>query len=482
MYSADYDSVCDLKKRNAAWKLLAADSAPLIVSFLNKIFIEQNYRTISEPDLAEKLEDELFAIREVNSDEVFKRAAQDYLKDWASPDKGWLRRFYPEGSDEPHYDMTPDAEKAVMWAISLSSNSFIGTESRLKTIFELLRQMVSGVEMNPAVRIEELQKRRNEIDSQIEAIKRGELAILDDTAVRDRFLQFSSMSRELLGDFREVEQNFRVLDRNVREKIAKWDEGKGELLEEIIGAHDAINDSDQGRSFRAFNEFLTSPEKQEEIEYLVQRVVGMEQVQTINNDENLRRICDRWLDASYHTMDMVRLLSAQLSHFLGSKVRLENKRIAEILHSIEKNAIDVRENPPISDFMELEGTSLFVNLTMERPLFVPSVRSEIESDGILEANDSFNAAALFESVYVDKGLLAERVDRLLRTSSQVTLSDVLAEYPPKRGLAEVLAYMSIAAERGSVFNETSYEELEWVSEDGHFSRVKLPTVIFLRTA
>lgn len=73
------------------------------------------------------------------------------------------------------------------------------------------------------------------------------------------------------------------------------------------------------------------------------------------------------------------------------------------------------------------------------------------------------------------------MDRLLRTASQVTLSEVLAEYPPKRGLAEVLAYMSIAAERGAVFNESSYEEVTWVSEDGHF-RVKLPVVIFLRAA
>ena len=482
MLRADYDSVCDLKKRNSAWKLLAADYAPLVISFLNKIFIENNYREISEPDLAEKLEDELFSLREMSSDDVFTRTAQDYLKDWASPDKGWLRRFYPTGSDEPHYDMTPDAEKAVMWAVSLSSGYFIGTESRLKTIFELLRQMVSGVESDPEVRIEELKKRRDEIDAQIENIKRGELAMLDDTAVRDRFLQFSAMSRELLGDFREVEQNFRVLDRSVREKIAKWDEGKGELLEEIIGAHDAINDSDQGRSFRAFNEFLTSPEKQEEIEALVRRVVDMEQVREINHDENLRRICDRWLDASYHTMDMVRLLSAQLSHFLGSKVRLENKRIAELLHSIEKNAIDIRETPPLSDFMELEGTSVSVNLTMERPLFVPTSKSVIDSDDIAEAIDDFDAAALFESVYVDKGLLAERVERMLRSDYQVTLSEVLAEYPPKRGLAEVLAYMSIAAERGSIFNETSYEEISWLSEDGYFSKVKIPTVIFLRTA
>jgi hypothetical protein len=62
-------------------------------------------------------------------------------------------------------------------------------------------------------------------------------------------------ARELLSDFREVEQNFRNLDRSVRERIALWDGGKGALLETIIGERDAIADSDQGKSFRAFWDF-----------------------------------------------------------------------------------------------------------------------------------------------------------------------------------------------------------------------------------
>ena len=47
--------------------------------------------------------------------------------------------------------------------------------------------------------------------------------MLDDTALRDRFQQFTGLARELLADFREVEHNFRALDRRVRERIALWD-------------------------------------------------------------------------------------------------------------------------------------------------------------------------------------------------------------------------------------------------------------------
>src|SRR5260370_40518751 len=93
---------------------------------------------------------------------------------------------------------------------------------------------------------------------------------MDATQIKDRFLLMASTARGLLSDFREVEQNFRNLDRAVRARIAGWDDGKGPLLEEIFGQRDAIADSDQGKSFRAFWDFLMSPTRQEELSRLLQ--------------------------------------------------------------------------------------------------------------------------------------------------------------------------------------------------------------------
>jgi hypothetical protein len=70
---------------------------------------------------------------------------------------------------------------------------------------------------------------------------------------------------DLLRDFREVENNFRQLDKEVREKIATWDGRKGQLLEEILQERDAISDSDQGRSFQAFWNFLMPFDRQAEL-------------------------------------------------------------------------------------------------------------------------------------------------------------------------------------------------------------------------
>ena len=123
-----------------------------MLSFFNRAFIEANFKVIPEPELTEKLEDELCFLRETNGENLFPRSAADYLREWSEPEKGWLRRFYAPNSDEPFFDLTPSAEKAVAWAASLNRNTFVGTESRLMIIFDLLRQIVESVERDPEVR------------------------------------------------------------------------------------------------------------------------------------------------------------------------------------------------------------------------------------------------------------------------------------------------------------------------------------------
>ena len=150
--------------------------------------------------------------------------------------------------------------------MSLTERPFVGTESRLLTLFALLEQISAGTETDPtAARGRRCASKRDELDAEIARVLAGDVPLLDDTAVKDRFQQFQQLARELLADFREVEHNFRQLDRKVREKIALWEGAKGELLDEIMGERDAIGDSDQGRSFRAFWDFLMSSRRQEEL-------------------------------------------------------------------------------------------------------------------------------------------------------------------------------------------------------------------------
>ena len=107
----DYTTLDMQRRQHPAWRLLAADSAPLVASFLHRVFVVPNVRVMAQSKLAEALEDTLYGLREQLGSKAgakaFPKSAQAYLNDWAANDKGWLRNFYPAGSDEPHFDLTP---------------------------------------------------------------------------------------------------------------------------------------------------------------------------------------------------------------------------------------------------------------------------------------------------------------------------------------------------------------------------------------
>ena len=481
----DYDNLNHLRAHHPAWRLLCSDHAALVASFLHRVFIAPNLRTLAQSDLAEALEDELFALRERLGPDAFPRSAIDYLNDWTSPERGWLRKFYPSDSDEPHFDLTPATEKAVAWLASLSERSFVGTESRLLTLFELLRQMCEGTETDPEARIAELSRRRDEIDAAIEGVRSGNFPLLDDTALKDRFQQFVQMARDLLTDFREVEQNFRGLDRRVRERITLWEGAKGELLEDILSERDSIDESDQGRSFQAFWEFLMSSDRQEELTRLLERVLALPPVAEMNPDARTRRVHYDWLEASEHTQRTVARLSQQLRRFLDDQAWLENRRIMDILHGIETNALALRETPPAGDMIDIAGTGADIRLAMERRLYAPPHRARI-ADVELEAGDAdLDTAILFSQLVVDKARLELNIRRALQDRPQITLRELCEREPLEQGLAELVAYLQLADETfESTLDESVAEPIFWegANADGApvLRQAAVPRVIFVR--
>jgi len=477
----DYATLELLRKNHPAWRLLRAQHAPLVAGFLDRVFIVPNVRNLSQADLVEALKDELFSLREQLGAEAFPGTAQSYLNEWAENDKGWLRKFYPPGTDEPHFDLTPATEKALAWLEGLTERAFVGTESRLLTLFELLRQMSEGSQDDPQVRIAELQKRRSDIDSEILRIRAGDIPLLDDTGLKDRFQQFLQLARELLTDFREVEHNFRTLDRRVRERIALWDGAKGALLEEIMGERDAIADSDQGKSFRAFWDFLMSQSRQEELTRLLEQVLSLPAILAMHPEARLQRVHYDWLEAGEHTQRTVAKLSEQLRRFLDDQAWLENRRIMDILHSVESHALALREEAPKGDFMPLSATSASVELPLERPLYRPPFKPLIDEIALDEGDADVDTAVLYAQVVVDRAELTRNIRQELQGRSQVSLAEVVTRHPLRHGLAELVAYFQLAGELpNTVVDEEVQEQVSWQLESGVMRQATLPRIILLK--
>ncbi len=175
----EHDQIAYLREHSRAWRLLRADTVPLVLAVLGRIFVVENIRSITEGDLVSRVDDHLHAINTATGNPAavsvtagttggggsrpglvpegrraaYPRTAKDYIDTWAAPEQGWLRKYYPDGTTEPHYDATADLDKAYGWVTGLQAREFVGTESRLHTIVELLRQMVLGSKADPAARL-----------------------------------------------------------------------------------------------------------------------------------------------------------------------------------------------------------------------------------------------------------------------------------------------------------------------------------------
>lgn len=253
-------------------------------------------------------------------------------------------------------------------------------------------------------------------------VQAGDIPLLGDTALKDRFQQFTTLARELLADFREVEHNFRQLDRHVRERIARWDSGgqwgkgsgRGALLQDIMGERDAIADSDQGQSFRAFWDFLMSQRRQEALTELLARVLALPPVAELSPDVRLHRVHYDWLEAGEQAQRTVARLSQQLRRFLDDQAWLENRRIMELLRGIESKALDLRAAPPAGPVHH-----------------VSHVRQSLQTQ-------------------------------------------------PRISLGELVAYLQLATDATSVVDESVLDTLTWLGADGVTRSAQLPRVVFVR--
>jgi hypothetical protein len=475
----DYMTIETLRERHPAWRLLRADNAPLVLAFLGRWFVEDNRGATSATELIAALADELHARNADRTDDPpFPKRPRDYLEDWAAPERGWLRSYYPASSDEVHYEVTSAFEKAYAWVAALRTRDFVGTESRLHTIVELLRQIVHGTDVDPQSRLAVLRARRSELDRQIEQAEAGNIDVLGETAVRDRYQQFAATARELLSDFREVGEKFRELDRRAREKIASWGGAKGELLADLVESRADIGSSDQGASFQAFYDFLLSQDRQEELSDLLRRT---QELDAVSADGRLTTVHHDWAEAAERTQRTVRQISEQLRRFLDDQVWIENRRVVDLVRAVEGLALEVKDQAPNLG-LELDVPGLPISLPMERPLYVVRESAEVDSMLAPAEPEELDLSALLAQSFVDRARLVGNLRALVPEGSAATLSDIVAVHPIEQGAAEIVGYLSIDEDDLHLDMDEAVEiVMDYVDADGSPRRVRMPKVTVSRT-
>lgn len=478
-----HERIEKLKQNNPSLKLLNAANAPLILSFLYLIFIEPNRRSIAFLDITASLNDYLFHLRDIYGETKYPRAAKAYIDEWCSDENNFLRKYYISESDDPEVDLTPATEIAIEWLASLEQKQFIGTESRFLSLFDLLRDLAAKTEEDPIKRVEQLEKQKIKIEQEIQDIQVGIINQYDATQIKERFLQAEDIAKRLLGDFRQVEYNFRALDREIREMIATSQLQKGALLDSIFQEHDLIRSSDQGKSFTAFWEFLMSVMSQDELENNLKKIYEMDEIQSLNPQSFLRKIKFALLDAGEKVYQTNSLLATQLRKYLDDQAYLDNKRIMELIKSIEKTAVQLKDHLPQERiFAYVTESKPKINMIMERQLFTPPRNPVINAELLEQGETNIAIDILYQQNFIDELKLKENIEKALQLQPQVSLKQIIMEIPLEKGLAELIAYLKIASNDPNSVIDANTTEVFTVDNENNGKEISMPKIIFTRNA
>jgi hypothetical protein len=484
-----YEQIKNIVKNSPTLKMLRSTNAAMTISFLHNQFRENNEQPISNSTLVQKLADYLDELNyqdeedsdlsSLNMDSIDK--ARKYIEQWTNEDNRYLSNYTDESTKEVMNMPTKHTSKVLQIVELLKDRKLVGTESKFKDIFNKLKELIDNSIEDPAKKIEELKKRKEEIEDEIRTIQREQIVkTYENYQIKSRFDEVTKLTNELIGDFREVEENFKDIVRNIYEKQSDKSLSKGKILQYTFDSLDELRQTEQGKSFYAFWTFLLDDLSQEELKMLVNDVYKILDDRGIEYSEKFLRKAKTVLHLSGRKVfDSNNLLADKLTRVIAEKNLEERKNAKETINTIRNLALQlVGKNTSLESYITIEGDAI-INLPMEKKLGEEQIISQFDEQP-KSANNELDIDALsklIDTKHINKKELLNHVETLLNEKSHVALSEVLNEYPISKGLAEVLGYISLVQTTDKFYiNEKETEYLKFDFENEKY--LKAPQVIF----
>ena len=471
-----YEYLQNLKNSNLTLKLVNSDNFAFALSFFDFVFNKKRFLNITSNKIEELLEDFLYDINKTY-DNKFPKEAKEYLNDWTN--SGYVKKYYDSNANIV-YEITPYTKKALEFIESLEQKEFIGSRTKFNIIFELLEELEFEINLSDEERIKALEKQKKELDEKIQKIRKKEYLQFDKSRVKEQYLQIVEQSRKLIYDFSQIEYNFKELNKDVASQILNSNGTKDRLLGTIFDIEEKIRQSDQGKSFFAFWQLLTSAKKSDQLSKMIENLYQNEVIINFDKDKNLQNLKSDLLNNASKISQTTHRLVEQLRRFLDDKVWFEHKRILEFCKSIQKNAIKLKGNlPKQKAFMSIDDTKVPIDSVFEKKLYTIKEKTEFKYE-LNEQNDTVDLSSFYNIFYIDEEKLRQNINYFLQIKTQVSLEEIIEKFPITKGIAEIISYISIAKENevNLVYNDIKIIEIK--DEQNNQKIVKMPKVVFVR--
>lgn len=467
-----------------AIKLLRSQLAPFVLDFLYRQFKEPGLIALPASDLLGGLNEYRESLHSTHPQALLDKS-EHYLSAWCSGETRWLHRSLEAGSNEPVYQLTQHTEDVFLFLDRALQKDlgFVGTESRLRLIISALADLVAGASPDPDVRLVHLREERARLDEEIHRIVEGgeNRARYEPAAIRERFAMAVGLLKELLSDFRAVEDRFKEITRQVQRRQLDGRETRGEILEFALDSEDVLKRDDQGVSFYEFVRFILSPAQQERLRSIISELERVDELaQQSDGLVAMRRMVPSLIADAEKVMRTNQRLSATLRRLLDARTALDRRHLAQLLGEIRSLAVDLADAPPRDEVSVSIDAGVRLVFPFSRTFWSPPIefeRVDLAESRVDDARRQDLFRALAQLSRLEWSLMRDRIRQCTtRHGRSVTLAELVEEFPPKAGVVELLGYVQIAKDDGHVISRDDVDELLL---DGDVRRqVTVPRILF----
>lgn len=480
-------NILEILENSPSVALLRARSSKIIIEFLMSIFNDST--AISFENIHNQLTDYLsehgIEIDEENDilySDTYEEKAVKYIKRWT--DNGYLTNYRNEDG-EIYYELSSHSSKVMDWLHSLKHEEYIGTESKFKSIITQLKELVEFTNEDREKRLQLLEDKKLEIEQQILQLKMGEdVKVYEEYEIVPRFQQISKLAKELLSDFKDVDNNFKTIIKEIYQKQIDPALNKGGILEYTFDALDELKSSSQGKSFYSFWEFLLSHEMQSELEQLIADLFRLLQERNIdNNDVFLQNMVSHLYESGRRVYQTNDKMADKLSHIIreneSSKSDITKRTVQEIKNTLIEISSKGRK-PNISLSIE-DGSEISIpfdrKITFEQAEII-EYNKQPETN-TLSIDDMNDIGKVFANVIIDRKEKESNIREALKKQSQVTISEIIEQHPLKQGLPELFAYFGVLNRfPHTSINDNKRQAIVFDTENN--KRIQIPEIIISR--
>lgn len=461
------------------WQLLAAVKAPAILAVLRAVLFDGE-DTLPGSILHERVLRELDALRSAGED--LPQSPQAYVSDWLR--QGWLVRRLPEGAAEEAYELSVGAAAALRFIATLMAPRVTATESRLTSVIDQVTKLADETDTQPERRIAALQAERERIDREIAALRGGVVHTLPAERAVERAREIIQQADELAGDFRRVREDFHLLNRSLRQSLVEHDGSRGEVLEQMFAGIDVISESDAGKTFTAFWRLLTNPLQSAALFEALEAVVARPFARQLSMRERrfLVGLTATLMNEGGEVHDVLQHFARSLKAFVQSREFREQRRLHALLKEATQAALQAKERVRPNQTLEfaLTLTSSRVRSAAQWQLYDPAERVADAAMAEEEPSElSLDAVAeLVRQSEIDFRTLRAHIRAALQRVSQVSVGQLLTDYPAEQGLGSVVGYVALGARHGELTNGT--ENVSWTGADEQRRTARVPALYFIR--